>query len=127
LLFKAVDQDAHRELELNRQCADLNEVEEDFWSAFDGLDRQALLDQTVALLKKSGVSMSVADLARELPPTHDLETIALWLSMAREVDVPIGSEREVVDVLAKEGAKLRFDVPKIEVNAAVVAGLDWEP
>jgi hypothetical protein len=94
LLFKAVDYDQQRELKLNRQCADLDQVEEDFWSALDGLDRQELLSETVALLQRSVSSMSVADLARELPPTHDLETIALWLSMAREADVPILSERE---------------------------------
>jgi hypothetical protein len=127
LLFKAVDSGEQRELELNRRCADLDEVEEDFWSAFDGLDRQQLLNQTVAFLQQSGASLSLADLARELPPTHDLETIALWLSLAREADVPIGLEREAVDIPTKEGVKLRFDVPKIELNAAAVTGLEWEP
>jgi Protein of unknown function (DUF3375) len=127
LLFKAVDHDQQRDLELNRQCADLAEVEEDFWSAFDGLDRQALLQQTIELLQKDDVSMSVADLARRLPPTHDLETIALWLSVAREADVPIGAEREAVDVVAKEGTRLRFDIPKVELNAAAVTGMEWEP
>jgi len=102
-------------------------VEEDFWSAFDGLDRQALFQETVELLRKSGVPMSIADLARQLPPTHDLETIALWLSIAREAEVPIGSEREALDVIAKEGTTLRFDIPKAELSAGAVAGMEWEP
>lgn len=127
LLFKAVDYEEHRDLELNRQCADLDEVEEDFWSAFDGLDRQALFQETIALLQESGVSMSIADLARQLPPTHDLETVALWLSIAREAEVPIGSEREALDVIAREGTPLRFDIPKVELSAGAVAGMEWEP
>jgi hypothetical protein len=127
LLFKAVDYDEQRDLELHRQSANLDDVAEDFWSAFDGLDRQALVQQTVALLQSRGTSMSITDLAHELPPTHDLETIALWLSMAREVDVQIGSERETLDLIAQEGTKLRFDVPKIWLCAADIAGLDWEP
>src|SRR5581483_5815793 len=128
LLFKAIDTDEQRILELNRQCADLEQVEEDFWSAFDGLDRQALLQDTLAVLQKFPRPLSVADLARDLPPTHDLETIALWLSLAREADAPIHiTEREPVEVLAKDGVRLRFDVPTVELTAAAVTSLDWEP
>ena len=127
LLFKAVDSGEQRELELNRRRADLDDVEENFWAAFDGLDRQELLNQAVAFLQQSRASTSIADLARELPPTHDLETIALWLSLAREADVPVGLEREAVNIATKEGMKLQFDVPKIELNAAAVTGLEWEP
>lgn len=127
LLFKAVDYNEQRDLTLNRECADLTEMEEDFWSAFDGLDRESLLDETLAVIKRSGVCLSVADLARALPPTHDLETIALWLSLAREAGVTMGSERERVDVVASDGARLRFDVPKIALDAAAVADLQWEP
>ncbi|MGH8200833.1 MAG: DUF3375 family protein, partial [Steroidobacteraceae bacterium] len=127
LLFKSLDQDGQRDLELQRQSVSLDEVEEDFWSAFDGLDRHALLQQTLELLHKTGAPLGIGGLARHLPPTHDLETIALWLSLAREVDVPVGGERETVDVLVKEGARLRFHVPKIELTATAVAGLEWEP
>ena len=127
LLFKSLGQDGQRDLELQRQPVSLDEVEEDFWSAFDGLDRHALLQQTLELLHKTDSPLGIGGLARHLPPTHDLETIALWLSLAREADVPVGGEQETVAVLAKEGARLRFHVPKIELTATAVASLEWEP
>ena len=127
LLFKSLDENGQHELELKRQSVSLDEVEEDFWSAFDGLDRHALLQQTLELLHKADAPLGIGGLARHLPPTHDLETIALWLSLAREADVPVGSERESVDVQVKEGATLRFHVPKIELTATAVACLEWEP
>ena len=127
LLFKSLDENGPRELALDRQPVGLEEVEEDFWSAFDGLDRHALLQQTLELLRKTDAPLGIGGLARSLPPTHDLETIALWLSLAREADVPVGRERETVEVLAKEGARLRFHVPRIELTAKAVARLDWEP
>lgn len=127
LLFKSLDQDGERELELQRKPVSLDEVEEEFWAAFDGLDRHALLQQTLGLLRRTGEPLGIGALARHLPPTHDLETIALWLSLAREADVPVGGERETVDVLAKEGTRLRFHVPVIELTATAVAGLEWEP
>ena len=127
LLFKAVDPDGERDLELRRQSASLDEVEEDFWAAFDGLDRHALLQQTLELLRRTREPLGIGGLARHLPPTHDLETIALWLSLAREVDVPVGTDREIVDVLANEGVTLRFYVPKIQLTADAVDDLEWEP
>jgi hypothetical protein len=127
LLFKAVGSEEQRNLELNRQCADLQDMGEDFWSAFDGLDRQALLRETLKVLRQTNTSMSVGDLAHHLPPTHDLETISLWLCLAREAEVPVATERESVDVVVKDGAQLRFNVPKVELVAAAVATLEWEP
>ena len=127
LLFKSLDQDGQRDLELQRKPVSLDEVEEDFWTALDGLDRHALLQQTLELLRTTGQPLGIGAIARHLPPTHDLETIALWLSLAREADVPVGGERETVDVLAKEGTRLRFHVPTIELTATAVAGLEWEP
>lgn len=127
LLFSAAGSQEQQELELSRQSGDLTQVEDDFWAAFDGLDRQGLVDQTLELLRASGASMTLADLAMQLPPTHDLETLSLWLSMAREAEVPIGVERQLVDVTLQEGTTLRFDVPKVELSAAAVAGFEWEP
>jgi hypothetical protein len=127
LLFKAVGGDESGDLELKQESTNLDQVEEDFWLAFDGLDRQALLEQTLGLLRTAAVGMSIGDLARQLPPTHDLETIALWLSLAREAEVSIGESRETVDVVGREGTRLRFHVPSVQLTAAAVAGLEWEP
>lgn len=93
LRFKSAEDEDVAELELDEQGVNLDEVDDEFWRAFDGLDREALFSQTVQLLSVTGDPMSIADLASHLPPTHDLETLALWLSMAREAEVPIAEER----------------------------------
>jgi hypothetical protein len=127
LLFKTLEADEKRALELERVGTDLDDIDEDFWLAFHGLDRQALVDQTVQLLQRTSEPLTIADLARHMPPTHDLECISLWLSLAREVDVPFDGTRERLDITGNDGAALRFDVPKVALTAGAVQGLDWEP
>jgi hypothetical protein len=127
LLFKLVELDEKRALELERQGTNLGELEEDFWLAFQGLDRQKLLRETVELLRSSPESCSIRDLAHQLPPTHDLETIALWLSLAREAQVSFDHVREHFDIAATDGTPLRFDVPRVALSRAVVEDLEWDP
>ncbi len=126
LRFKSVEPEAVGALELTAQTVDLDEVGDDFWEAFDTLDRQALIDQTLALLNRDGGSMGIAELAHHLPPSHDLETLALWLGMAREAEVPVHSEQESVVVLDPHGQTLRFQVPKIELSADALHTIEWE-
>ncbi len=126
LRFKTLAGDEEQSLELAPAALDLTDLDEDFWDALDGLDRQALVTQTLEALETSGRPMSIAELADRLPPTHDLETLAMWLSMAREVDALILDEREQVDVVAREGVGLRFEVPRVQLEAALLRQMDWE-
>jgi len=126
LRFKSIDQEERQALELRRQTVDLNQIDADFWLSFDGLDRQALLRDTLALLQSSGQPMGISDLARHLPPTHDLETITFWLSMVREADIAIGDTRESIDVTDRDGTRLRFHVPKVSLSSAALNGIEWE-
>lgn len=127
LLFKTLDGGDKVALELNRQGVNLDELDEDFWLAFHGLDRQALLDETLKVIECSPEPLSVGALAMRLPPTHDLETVALWLSLAREANVTFDDSREEFDITADDGTPLRFDVPKVVFTAADVRNLEWEP
>jgi hypothetical protein len=126
LRFKSLDDDGPAALELSGRRGNLNEVEEDFWLAFAGLDRQVLVNDTLALLKERGEPLTLADLARYLPPTHDLETLSVWLTMAREAGIPVHASTEEVDVRCTDGASLRFQVPKVALDAASLAGIEWE-
>lgn len=126
LRFKSADQDEEESLELSQQHVDLNQIEDDFWQSFDGLDREALLRDTLALLAAKGEAMSIAELARHLPPSHDLETLALWLSMAREAELPITEAKEVVDIVDSEGLYLRFQVPAVQMSAVALQDIKWE-
>lgn len=126
LRFKAANEDETKGLELAERSVNLNDIDADFWRAFDGLDREALFRETVELLKVTGKPMSIADLASHLPPTHDLETLALWLSMAREAEVAISDDKEIVDVTDSNGKKLRFYAPKLALTQHAVQSIDWE-
>ena len=61
------------------QHLDLDDVDKDFWDAFDALDQYALMRDTCTLLQAKGSSMRLSELCTHLPPTHDLETLAVWL------------------------------------------------
>jgi hypothetical protein len=126
LRFKSVDQDTDRDLELEPQSTNLNQIEDEFWLSFAGLDRQRLVRDTIEWLSATGAVAGVSDLARQLPPTHDLESLTVWLAMAREADVPVHAKRELVDVACADGTTLLFRVPKIELCAAALQGIDWE-
>lgn len=126
LRFKSTTEEASNDLELAEQSVDLEDVDAEFWRAFDGLDREALFRDTVELLSVTNEPMTIANLASHLPPTHDLETLALWLSMAREAEVAISEDREAVDVTDAAGNKLRFHVPKLALTRDAVQSIDWE-
>lgn len=122
LRFKEEIQPEEGELDLSEAGGGLDDLTDDFWSAFDALDRPALFSQTMAFLRNSGQSFTVGGLAEALPPSHDLETLAYWLGLAREAELPFppDGERETFDLQDREGATLRFTVPTVRLNAAAV-------
>jgi hypothetical protein len=126
LRFKSLDQEARRELQLRRQAGDLDNVDADFWSSFDMLDREALLQATLQLLQTAPEPLGIRQLAHALPPTHDLETLALWLSMAREADLPVGPAQEYVELEVTDAGLLRFELPQVALSAAALEGIRWE-
>lgn len=126
LRFKSAAEEQTQALELSEQNVNLEDVDEEFWRAFDGLDREALYQDTAALLKVTDRAMSISDIASHLPPTHDLETIALWLAMAREAEVDITEARETIDITDSAGQTLRFHVPHLTLTRHDVESIDWE-
>jgi len=126
LRFKSATEEQEQGLELSGQDVNLEDVDAEFWRAFDGLDREALYQDTVELLQVTDRPMSIAELASHLPPTHDLESIALWLAMAREAEVEISEDREAVDITDSNGHKLRFHVPHLTLTRTAAESIDWE-
>ena len=126
LRFKSLEKQEAEDLILTSQPIDLNELDDDFWDAFDGLDREALLKETLEVLKREGKTMSIAKLAEHLPPTHDLETLALWLSMAREAGLISEDQKESVDIQDRDGKWLRFYLPEVGLNAEALNSINWE-
>jgi hypothetical protein len=71
--------------------------------------------------------VSLAELARHLPPTHDLETFALWLGMARKAGIPVDEERvEEVELEDDEKRRWRFRLPYAGLESDALNGIDWE-
>lgn len=126
LRFKVVEDDDKALLELTEQFANLDDIEDDFWESFDSLDRQALIEDTLRVLAGHGGPMTVAQLSQHLPPSHDLESLALWLNMAREAELPFTEQTEDVDIEAHEGNRLRFHIPRVALSHQALADIDWE-
>ena len=69
---------------------------------------------------------TLAQLAAALPPgQHDLETLALWLAMAREAGVELQPGEEPIDT-QDGGRHWRFTVPRVTLDGAHLAHMDWE-
>jgi len=126
LRFKSLETDEIYDLDFSQQDADLNDMDDEFWAAFEELDRIRLIKDTKALLQARNCVMGIADIASQIPPSHDLETIVLWLEMALQADVAIHSETEIVDVVDNDKQTMRFKVPIVELTAEAVKNLDVE-
>lgn len=127
LRVKSLDREARRELDLARAAGDLSELGEDFWWSLDNLDRAALVRDTLAVIRTSAEALSLPALAQRLPPTHDLETLAVWIGMAREAGCAPGAGREALDLATRDGQPLRFNVPALVFAPEAFAAFDWDP
>ncbi|WP_255453182.1 DUF3375 family protein [Thermomonas sp. HDW16] len=108
-------------------AGDIDQIDEEFWSSLDSLDREALVRDTVETIHSSNQPLSLAGLAQRLPPTHDLESLAVWLGLAREADCTIGEERETLDLTTRDDQNLRFHVPLLVLDPAMFENFEWEP
>jgi uncharacterized small protein (DUF1192 family) len=127
LRFKSLDQETLRELDLKRLSGDLDAIDDDFWSSLDSLDRDALVRDTVAVLQSSGRPLRLAELAERVPVTHDLESLAVWVGIAREVNAPMHDARETIEVTTRDQKRLVFAVPVTELDPAAFTTFAWEP
>lgn len=127
LRFKSLDQQVLRELNLQRMAGDIEQIDEDFWSSLDSLDRELLVRDTVAAIRMGDRAVSLAELAMQLPPTHDLESLAVWLGMAREAGCEFGEEREVLGLTTRDEQALIFHVPLLSLHPAAFLDFEWEP
>lgn len=127
LRFKDMESDANTEPDMRQKPACLEQIDDDFWDSFDGLDREALIQSTLALLVEQGQPVSIGELATLLPPTHDLETFALWLAMAREAGIKVlEQERQTVELIDEDDLRWRFNLPFVELDAKALKDIDWE-
>lgn len=120
LLFKEVSDDELNNLDLTLSHADPAQMDEEFWRAYRALNRMKLFDATVDQLRASGKSLTIGALATALPPSHDLETLAYWLAMAREAGIAVDNNNEVIDMFDEREGWTRFYVPTVELTFEAV-------
>lgn len=116
LTFRDGTDDSPPEIDLSEQKADLKDLGNDFWQAFQALDRIQLFEKTLSVLKESGKPLTLGELVRALPPTHDLETLSFWLEMAREAGIEPTSNIETIDIEDATEGMFRFAVPCVSLD-----------
>lgn len=126
LRFKDQEQEIREQLDLMEQQVSLDELDEDYWSAFDALDRQALLEETRQLLAQQDHPLTVARIAEALRPRHDLEALALWLVVAMEAEIPTDERIEQLELEAGDGTRYRFTLPRVELDGEVLDGIELD-
>lgn len=126
LVYTLSSDTANDALDLTGQPADLNDMDEAFWDAFDSLDEARWIEQTRAELAHHPDGLDIVSLARLLPPTHDLQTLCLWLGMAMDGEdaPPDALTFETLELQARQGARLRFEVPRVHLRPPTLASTD---
>ncbi len=122
-LVKQFDEGDAVDLDLVISAAEPGELDAEFWQAYHALDRAALFDATVARLQTAGKPLTIGELAKVLPPTHQLETLTYWLTMARAAGIAVGADFEQIDLLDEQQGWTRYYVPDVKVDPLAVGGL----
>lgn len=116
LLVKQFDQFGDGELDLTVSEADPAAMDQELRQALQALNQARLFEATVAQLHASGKPLTLGELAKALPPTHDLETLAYWLAMARQAGIAVDEQTESIDLRDETDAWTRFHVPALELD-----------
>jgi hypothetical protein len=125
LLAKEPGEDDEKDLDFSIRSANPADLGDEFWQAYRALDRAALFEATVAHLKAVGKPLTLGALAEALPPTHDLETLAYWLAMAREAEIGLEEADEIFDLAdGDDGNWTRFRAPLLELTREAVERLE---
>ncbi len=122
-LVKQVGTDSDVDLDFTIDEADPENMDDEFWQAWQALNRTELFEATVAELKNSTRPLTIGELAAALPPTHDLETLSFWLAMAREAGIEIDDQRETF-VLSDAEHHWQFDTPLVQLEQATTKHLE---
>lgn len=126
---KSLEETEETILNLEQQRGALDELEQSYRVHALELDRAALFESTLDWLRRNDGSHTIGELAAALPPDYDLESLAFWLSLAREAGIqfPDTTDEETVELSDSEHAgPTRFHFPRVALHADAVAAVDRE-
>ncbi|MDB5341312.1 MAG: hypothetical protein JWN70_6931 [Planctomycetaceae bacterium] len=124
LLVKQINSTEAPDLDLTVAESDPTKMDAEFWHAFNALDRVQLFQMTIAHLHAAGKPLTISELAKALPPTHDLETLVYWLAMARQAGIEILHGEETIDLFDVTDGWTRFRVPSVQLLPVSISSLD---
>jgi hypothetical protein len=124
LLIKEPTNEGGEDIDLTVREADPTAMNDEFWFAYRALDRAALFESTISHLRERNEAVTLLALAKALPPTHDLETLAYWLVMARSAGIQIDEGKEEIDLFHEEDGWFRFQTPLLRMAFADVKDLN---
>lgn len=125
--YKNIEEQTESILDLTPQEADLNDIEADFWEAFDSLDREGLIDDTFTYVQQQESPVSLGQLAQHFRPQHDLEALALWLNLAQEAGShTIEKDIETFEFTNENGTTLRCHTPKVSLTEQDLSTVNLE-
>ena len=124
-LVKGQKTESDEELNLEEQTADDILLDDGFWASYRSLDRSALFQKTLKLLKKHKGEVPISELAGLCETEHDLETVSYWLSLAREAKVEFSGERETFQITHEETVT-EFDIPKVALSSQILSEINQE-
>ena len=126
LLPKQIENDSESQLELVETHADPAGMGDEFWNAYRAMNREEVFRNTLEILKRDGQKLTIGQLAKAIPPTHDLETLSFWLAMARQAGVELGQGAQSIDLHDQRDGDTRFEVPWVEMAIEDVEDLKVE-
>lgn len=126
LLPKQIENDSESQLELEETHADPAGMGDEFWNAYRAMNREEVFRNTLEILKQDGQKLTIGQLAKAIPPAHDLETLSFWLAMARQAGVELGQGAQSIDLHDQRDGDTRFEVPWVEMAIEDVQDLRVE-
>lgn len=127
LRFRGITGEAAPVFDLSRRRVSLEQMEEEFWLSFDGLDRDAFIKETLRILAEQGRPLSLPELASFLPPTHDLECFTIWITMAREAGIDVyDAQTAPFDLTDADDRRWRFHLPFTQLESEKLRDIKWE-
>ena len=125
--FKAIEVAEEQRLNLEQQHGSLDALEDSYLENLNELDRGELYRATLNVLREQGRPLTVAQLAEHLPPEYDLETLAYWLTLAREGDAVFTPDGQAIELVSQENPeRTRFRLPKVELSAATIENIVYQ-
>ena len=126
LRYKVLNDGSDTVLDFNSTKESLEQLDDEFWAAFDGLNREQMLRDTLEILAQHKGPMSLSELAGQIPITYDLETLSLWIGMAREAGIEIAKGHEILTFEDAEGNNWQYHLPVTRLESSALAEIDWE-